>query len=175
MSKAEREGGLERESTPPAHTVGQRGGCDEVTFSWGPRVPPGTLDPVGSGALLVHLGLARVRARRPPGARRPPRARRVQHQVRDMPHVSSTIRGHVAPGAMASAQRESSTRRRLDHIPLTAPTFCAACPRSPPLGLLDVRRRDAQAAPSRFRPSWPRPLPERRSETRNRKRAPGPF
>jgi len=38
----------------------------------------------------------------------------------------STIRGHVAPGAMASAQRESSTRRRLDHIPLPDPTFCAA-------------------------------------------------
>ena len=54
---------------------------------------------------------------------------RDDHLVRDgllVRDVPSTIRGHVAPGAMASAQRESSTRRRLDHIPLPDHTFCAS-------------------------------------------------
>ena len=145
---------------------GREGGCDRVGFPWGPRVPPGTLDP-GSGR---HV----VRARRPPrarrGAPRRPPPRRGQHLL----DAVDAIRGHVPPGAMASAQRESSTRRRLGHIPLPDHTFCAACPRPPPLALFDVRR-DAQAAPSRFRPSCPGDCPERRSETRKRKRGPRPF
>jgi hypothetical protein len=82
----------EREHPPLGIQWGREGGCVEVACSWGPRVPPGTLDPVGSGrhvhlgatcpwALLDHLGLARLQ----------PRERDVQ--VRDVPRallVSST-------------------------------------------------------------------------------------
>ena len=120
----ERERERQREAFhPPAHTLaGHRGVYDQVILSWGPRVPPGTLDP-GSGRRRVPSD-ASTWARTATRRGRPPRP-------------SST----APPGAMASRGAASHVRPcpTVSAFPLSRRrppgrlTLGALSPRAPPV------------------------------------------